>query len=131
MLAEKAYPDLKDDAREQLALNQYLARLDNPQVVFAVKQGKPKTINDAIRLTLETESYLQLPMKQTVVHIASCAFSDIAKADRSSGKPKSKSRCKPFKCWNCGGEGHAAKDCASPKKQADARKQGNEKPSVQ
>lgn len=41
MLAE-VYPDLADDAREQLTLNQYLARLDNPQVVFVVKQGKPK-----------------------------------------------------------------------------------------
>ena len=62
--AEKAYPDLTDDdAREQLALNQYFARLDNPQVVFFFKQGKPKTINDEVRLTLETESYLRPSMR--------------------------------------------------------------------
>ena len=50
-------------------LNQYFARMDNPQVVFSVKQGKPKTINDAVRLTLETESYLRPSMRQTVAHI--------------------------------------------------------------
>ena len=69
LLAEKAYPDLTDDAREQLALNQYLARLDNPQVAFAVKQGKPKTTSDAIRLTLEVESYLHPSMKGSMFQV--------------------------------------------------------------
>ena len=36
-LAEKAYPDLVDEAKEQFALNQYFAQLSNPQVAFAVK----------------------------------------------------------------------------------------------
>ena len=36
-LAEKAYPNLTDDASEQIALNQYLACLDNHQKAFAVK----------------------------------------------------------------------------------------------
>ena len=168
LLAEKAYPDLTDDAREQLALNQYLARLDNPQVAFAVKQGKPKTTSDAIRLTLEIESYLQPSTKQTVSQVdidgsaivagtAHHARDDPLKlilermerieaelhavrsptslqqpgASGGGGRPKQRSRCKPFKCWNCGGEGHAAKDCASPKKQTNTRRQGNEQPSVQ
>ena len=170
LLAEKAYPDLTDDAREQLALNQYLARLDNPQVAFAVKQGKPKTTSDAIRLTLEIESYLQPSTKQTVsqVDIDGSALAIVAGtahharddplklilermerieaelhavrsptslqqpgASGGGGRPKQRSRCRPFKCWNCGGEGHAAKDCASPKKQTNTRRQGNEQPSVQ
>ena len=159
VLAEKAYPDLTDDAREQLALNQYLARLDNPQVAFSVKQGKPKTVSDAVRLTLEIESYLQPSMKQTVAQIdpeivAGAAHQTrddplkliLERMDRieaelqavrspapreqagATGGGRPRSRSKPFKCWNCGGEGHAAKYCASPKK---VNQQGNENPSQQ
>ena len=36
-LADKAYPDLEERARERLALNTYLSLVDNPQVTFAVK----------------------------------------------------------------------------------------------
>lgn len=61
LLADKAYPGLQEEAREQFALNQYLAQLDNPQVAFGVRQAKPKTINDAVRLTLEMETYLRSP----------------------------------------------------------------------
>ena len=56
-LADKAYPNLVDEAREQFALNQYLAQLSNPQVAFAVKQTKPQTVDDAVCATLEMESY--------------------------------------------------------------------------
>ena len=55
LLADKAYPELQEAAREQFALNQFL----NVQVAFAVKQAKPTTVNDAIRLTMEMESYLR------------------------------------------------------------------------
>lgn len=57
-LADMAYPDLPDEAREQFALNQYLAQLDSPQVAFSVKQTKPTTVDDAVRSTLEMESFL-------------------------------------------------------------------------
>ncbi len=55
-LAEK---DLPEEARERFALNQYLAQLDNPQVAFSVKQTKPTTVDDAVRSTLEMESFLK------------------------------------------------------------------------
>lgn len=38
-----------------------LSHLDNEQVSFSVKQGKPKTIEAAISATQECESYLVRP----------------------------------------------------------------------
>ena len=58
-LADKGYPDLQQEARERFALNQYLAKLENPQVAFSVRQAKPTSVDEAVRLTLEMESYLQ------------------------------------------------------------------------
>ena len=39
--------------------NQYVTQLDNPQVAFSVKQTKPSTVDDAVRSTLEMESFLK------------------------------------------------------------------------
>ena len=38
VLVDRAFPTLGADARQLLALQQYLMQLDNPQVAFAVKQ---------------------------------------------------------------------------------------------
>ena len=42
ILANKAFPALQDDAKEQLALTHYLGQLDNPQISFNVKQKGQK-----------------------------------------------------------------------------------------
>ena len=60
-LVDKAFPDLEAKAREQLALSHYLSRLHHPQVGFAVKQQHPKKLEEAVRVTLEVESYLVKP----------------------------------------------------------------------
>ena len=60
ILAEKAYPGLQPEAQEALALNHYLAQLDSAQVAFGVSQKKPATVEDAVQITLELESYLLL-----------------------------------------------------------------------
>ncbi|KAL5517781.1 hypothetical protein EMCRGX_G003396 [Ephydatia muelleri] len=57
-LADKAYPDLEEAARERLALNQFLGELDKPQVAFGVRQGRPKSLDEAVSLTIELESYI-------------------------------------------------------------------------
>ena len=49
---------LKDDTRQQLALQRYLSQLHDDQIAFGVKQRKPKTIEAAVEATLELESYL-------------------------------------------------------------------------
>ena len=66
LLANKAFPDLDDAARERLALTSYLSQLENSQTAVGVKQHRPKTIDEEVRLTLELESY-QLPAKNAVV----------------------------------------------------------------
>ena len=61
-LTEKAFPDLDRRSQEQLTLTHYLSRLSNPQIAFAVKQQKPKKLDEAVRATLEVESCLIKPV---------------------------------------------------------------------
>ena len=60
-LTEKSFPELDAKNLEQIALTHYLSRLTNPQVTFAVKQQRPKKLEEAVRATLEVESYLLKP----------------------------------------------------------------------
>ena len=73
LLADKAYADLEEKARERLALNQFLAEIGNPQVAFGVKQKRPKTVEEAVIATIELESYLgsaaTLPVNTTIPQI--------------------------------------------------------------
>ena len=50
-IADKAYtwPSLR---------SQYLSQLTNPQISFAVKQKRPKTLDEAVAATLEMESFV-------------------------------------------------------------------------
>ena len=57
ILADRAFPDLQEEAKEHLALTHYLGQLENPQVAFGVKQRRPKTVDEAVTVTLELESY--------------------------------------------------------------------------
>ena len=61
LLADKAFPELQEAARSQLAIISYLQQLDHPQVAFGVKQKRPKTIDEAVSATLEMESYVTQP----------------------------------------------------------------------
>ncbi len=56
--ADKAYPDLDNKARETLALNAYLAQLDNPQIAFGVRQRTQKKQNKKSRLFSSTMCFL-------------------------------------------------------------------------
>ena len=60
-LIKKAFPELDAKSLKQMALTHYLSRLTKPQVAFAVKQQRPKKLEEAVRATLEVESYLPNP----------------------------------------------------------------------
>ena len=60
-LTEKAFLELDAKGVEQMALTHYLGCLSNPQVALAVKQQCPKKVEEAVRATLEVESYMVKP----------------------------------------------------------------------
>ena len=55
-LVNKAIPHVQEEARQQLAVMRYLEQLSDTQVAFSVRQKRPKTLAEAVALTLETES---------------------------------------------------------------------------
>ena len=57
-LADKAYPNLQEEARERLSINAYLAQLPQRQISFSVRQKQSSTLDEAVAATLEMESYL-------------------------------------------------------------------------
>ena len=68
-LADKAYADLQEEARERLALNAYLEQIDDTQISFSVKQKRPRTLDEAVSATLEMESYKGVKAKSSVSHV--------------------------------------------------------------
>ena len=54
---DKAFPELCNKAKEELALYRFLAQLKSPQISLAVRQHRPKSIREAAQETLELESY--------------------------------------------------------------------------
>ena len=79
-IADKAYPDLEVKAREQLALNQYLSSIGNPQVAFSVRQQRPTTVEKAVTTTMEMESYLG-PKTGCVAQVDAAGSSSIGQPD--------------------------------------------------
>uniref|UniRef100_A0A1X7TXA8 Uncharacterized protein n=1 Tax=Amphimedon queenslandica TaxID=400682 RepID=A0A1X7TXA8_AMPQE len=57
-LAAKAYPDLSCDAHEQLALTRFLGTIADSQVLLSVKQKNPKSLAEAVTVTMQTECIL-------------------------------------------------------------------------
>lgn len=63
-LADRAFPTLEEDAKELLTLDRYLGNINDPKIAFAVRQQRPKTVEEAVASTLEMESYAAPEQKQ-------------------------------------------------------------------
>ena len=59
-LAERAFPELDERAKEKLSVYRFLSLLHRSDVALAVRQKKPKCIDDTVTATLEIESILAL-----------------------------------------------------------------------
>ena len=156
VLADKAYSDLEEKARERLALTQYLAHIENPQIAFGVRQKRPETVDAAVTATIELESYLGSTSGAQKGNIATTAAAGpetlaealkvlndrlqklevlvVNKAESSSagklilqGTTQGRgAEKKRPTCWHCGRKGHIARNCWERQSQ---QSQGNFNPS--
>ena len=58
ILTRKAFPELRSESLEVIALKKFLDQLQDPRISLAVKQLRPKTLREAASATMEQESYL-------------------------------------------------------------------------
>ena len=132
-MADRAFPELQDEAREKLSLDRYLSQIESPQIVFNVRQQHPKTLDDAVAHTLELESYLkEKPPKvaapvevaavqtqqDTIVEMLQSLTERLDRLEASGGrqaKKPSASSGGPVICRGCGQEGHYVRGCARPR----------------
>ena len=68
LLTDKAFPNLKEQVKEQSSLDRYVSLLDRPELTLAVRQKRPKTMDDTVAFTLEVEAYLtvHVPHQQQI-----------------------------------------------------------------
>ena len=59
-LAEWTFRDLDECAKEMLSVDRFLSLLDHPEVALAVRQKKPKLLDNAVAATLGIQSILSL-----------------------------------------------------------------------
>ena len=148
VLADKAYCDLEEKACERLSITQFLAHIENPQVAFGVRQKRPETVEAAVIVTIELESYLNTASRAQRGSSAVASLSVSAEPSSESlkllnerldklevllvskantGARERRTALKgPPTCWNCGKKGHIARNCWTRQKQG----QGNSNPSM-
>ena len=80
-LADRAYSYLQEEAKEKMSLARYLDQITDPQVLFGVKQSRPRTLNNAVAATLELESFkTSKPCSHKVMQVEQQAQVDESKA---------------------------------------------------
>ena len=140
LLAERAFPELQDEARKKLALDHYLSQIENSQIAFSVRQQRPKSLNDAVAHTLELESYLpEKPLRVTapvvpteaatirtqqgtIVEMLKSLTDRLDRLEAGDRRPTKKASASasdsddPIICRGCGQEGHYVRGCAAKRK---------------
>ena len=145
MLVNRAFPQLQNDAKNQLALSHYLGQLTNHQIAFNIRQKRPQSLDEAVSVTLELESYLipsglrsglpstsateytpqvvagvcqsQDTMMQMLTKMMECL--DQLESDRE-GKQRGEDSTskKPVVCHKCGIVGHFVRGCGVHRSQS-------------
>ena len=139
-LALKAYPGPgMDGIRDELTKDQFIAGLVTSSIRLLVRQGKPKSLNDAVRIALELESFREVEKARNVVPVSEVepgtsaevapvhektelekiasalqqnqqTMQEMMKLMMQRGEGRERQRSSRLKCWTCGGD-HVRRNC--------------------
>ena len=138
-LVRLAYPEADESMVEVLAKDQFVDALPDEDMRLCIRQNKPATVRDALRLALELESY-QLASRQRIklvrgthleegptqpeqstVACSADVLQQLVEAIRQCGKESQRwrsyrrDRAQPsvssIICWKCKERGHRRRDC--------------------
>lgn len=136
-LVRLAYPNTDVDVRSTLARNAFEDSLGDPDMEWAVHQGKPLTIESAVKLALEFEAFRGSRRQQ--LHKVNKAPVRV-QSEEDTGLKENKretnnlnKRAKDFNklCTFCGRRGHIEPECYSKRRQLQRQSEMNRKWSSQ
>lgn len=122
-LTRLAYPTAPIEVREQLARDCFMDSLGDPDLEWAIFQGKPINIDDSVRIGLEYEAFTIGQRKKFPSRVAlrrqtevtdESDYSDemgnlverLARIEQQATRPKP-----PLTCYFCGIAGHIKREC--------------------
>ena len=114
----RAYPQATNDLRDQIARDCFIDSLNEQELQWFVYQGKPKTVDEAMQLSLKYEAF-QAGRKR-VVSVRQCTKNDQTSETSNIDKilnrhenleSKFEATQSNITCFKCRGRGHKSKNC--------------------
>ena len=118
----RAYPQATNDLMDQIARDCFIDSLNEHELEWFVYQGKPKTVDEAMQLSLEYEAF-QAGRKRVAVHQKNDQTSETPDIDKILNRlenleSKFEATQSNNTCFRCRGRGHKSKNCPQNQTQA-------------
>nr|KAG5712498.1 hypothetical protein BaRGS_011472 [Batillaria attramentaria] len=114
-MTRKAFPAAKQEVCEQLTLNAFIDSLNDAEMEWNVYQGKPETIEQAVTLAMEYESFVSARKTRKAYQTHNLraveANDDKAKKQNAGATSQNKTELRINQCRYCLNFGHWAKNC--------------------
>ena len=104
-LTRKVYPTARTEVWEQLTLSAFLDALNDAEMEWSVHQGRPATVEEAVQLAMDFESFKQARARRRSRDAVGLYLL------QDAGNENDRSKKTNRRCWVCDEIGHIARFC--------------------